>query len=333
VQFQCFSSHSQFPIFFEGRLSIPIGRFSSKFFGKRRKRRRELMQGDFRRILSQFSENLAICEDTGVFKRVIVLIATQFAENNATIVCDHLAICCIQSTLSACCLNALNFSHGFSLCSMRNEAFNFADSHSLSICGVQQQPRMLSISEARKSSQFAADDDALNLLNRNVLSIVMQTVELCKQFTWAMRLSEFTGRSEVYSEDVTVLMKRSLIGLDAERCSQSLSICCGKDCSQFEAKMTLSNLTAEDALNFTHGEGSQFSMKRMLSIFGAEEALNLDLGEGSQFAVQMMLSIRVGGRGLNCLSLFLIFSFDPPLLPPPRTQIQSRQRVLKLRKL
>jgi hypothetical protein len=70
------------------------------------------------------------------------LIATQFAQIRSAIVCDHLAICCSQSTLSACCLNVLNFS----LCSERSRAFNFVNFYFLSIWGVQQQPQMLSIS-------------------------------------------------------------------------------------------------------------------------------------------------------------------------------------------
>jgi hypothetical protein len=69
---------------------IPIGRFSPKFFDKRRKRRLKLALAKLMAFANQIQAKFKDCEDTGVFEGLIDLIATQLLEKRTAIVCDHL---------------------------------------------------------------------------------------------------------------------------------------------------------------------------------------------------------------------------------------------------
>jgi hypothetical protein len=60
----------------KGAFQVSIGRFSSKFFGKRRKRRRAL-----KAFLRKVRSKIGLCEDTGVFVKIIHQIVSQFGDD------------------------------------------------------------------------------------------------------------------------------------------------------------------------------------------------------------------------------------------------------------
>jgi hypothetical protein len=87
---------SQFALFrdssnLKGFLQISIGRFSTKSFGKRRKRRRATTLQQLRAFLAQMQTKIGFCGDTGVFEEVIVVIATQKLKKRMMIASEYLA--------------------------------------------------------------------------------------------------------------------------------------------------------------------------------------------------------------------------------------------------
>jgi hypothetical protein len=92
LRFRLFSQFAIFQTFpnLRGISQVSIGRYSPKFFGKRRKRRNDVAlfycSGFSRKIFAQ----IGFCEDTGVFVGIIVVIASQIPQIRTVIVCGHL---------------------------------------------------------------------------------------------------------------------------------------------------------------------------------------------------------------------------------------------------
>jgi hypothetical protein len=74
-----------------GLLQISIGRFSPKFFGKRRKRRTATTLRQLKAFLEQVQTKIGFWGDTGVFVKIIVGISSQIGGSWSSILCDHLA--------------------------------------------------------------------------------------------------------------------------------------------------------------------------------------------------------------------------------------------------
>jgi hypothetical protein len=142
LQFAWHLTDSRDSVNSEGRLPDSIGRFSAKFFGRRRKRRFEPAQGEVIDSSNQVVESLELV----------------FSLNLSNV--HFLTI-----------LETRDFSQFLEL----GQVLNSADSKSLSIWDLQQQPRMVSIFGIRDSSQFLMLVCALNLANSHSLNLGFRT--------------------------------------------------------------------------------------------------------------------------------------------------------------